>query len=156
MLFLIALIKRFGTLNATQKTTALYKAPFLKKSRKTAGNWPFLTKKAFLTIFRQFFQIFSKTVAGRSASQTGQLSSPPPSWRCLASRFLITRPPDVSKRLVPVARPCSHRPLSASRPTRSARRCPVLEDHGNAQRRCIVLLPSSLPMSRPTSLCLFC
>ena len=30
MLFLIAEIKCFGTLNATQKTAALYKAPFLK------------------------------------------------------------------------------------------------------------------------------
>ena len=35
MWFLIAQIKRFGTLNATQKTAALYKAPFLKKSGKT-------------------------------------------------------------------------------------------------------------------------
>ena len=32
MLFLIAQTKRFGTLNATQKTAALYKAPLLKKS----------------------------------------------------------------------------------------------------------------------------
>ena len=46
---LIAQNKRFGTLNATQKSTALYKAPFLKKSRKTARNWPFLTNRAFLT-----------------------------------------------------------------------------------------------------------
>ena len=65
MLVLIAQIKRFKTLNATQKMAALYKAPFLKKSRKTAGNWPFLTKNAFLTIFRQFFLIFSKTVLCR-------------------------------------------------------------------------------------------
>ena len=36
MWFLIAQIKRFGTLNATRKTGALYKAPFLKKSGKTA------------------------------------------------------------------------------------------------------------------------
>ena len=36
MWFLIAEIKRFGTLNAAQKTTALYKAPFLKKIGKTA------------------------------------------------------------------------------------------------------------------------
>jgi hypothetical protein len=36
MLFLIAQIKRFGTLNATQKTAALYTARFLKKSGKTA------------------------------------------------------------------------------------------------------------------------
>ena len=34
MLFLIAQIKHFGTLNATQETTALYKATFLKKSGK--------------------------------------------------------------------------------------------------------------------------
>ena len=33
MLFLIAQIKRFGTLNATQKTAALYKAPFFKKNQ---------------------------------------------------------------------------------------------------------------------------
>ena len=44
--FLIGQIERFGKLNATQKTTALYKAPFLKKSRKTAKNWLFLTKNA--------------------------------------------------------------------------------------------------------------
>jgi hypothetical protein len=36
MLFLIAQIKRFVTLNATQKTAALYTTPFLKKSGKTA------------------------------------------------------------------------------------------------------------------------
>ena len=67
MLVLIAQIKRFGTLNATQKTAALYKALFLKKSRKTAGNWPILTtkKNAFLTISMQFFMIFSKTVLCR-------------------------------------------------------------------------------------------
>ena len=65
MLFLIAQIKRFGTLSATQKTAALYKAPFLKKSRKTARNLPFLTKNAFLTIFRQFVLIFSRTVLYR-------------------------------------------------------------------------------------------
>ena len=65
MLFLIAQIKRFGTLNATLKTTALYEAPCLKKSRKTDINLPFLTKNAFLTIFRQFFLIFSRTVLSR-------------------------------------------------------------------------------------------
>ena len=54
MWFLIAQIKPFGTLNATQKTAALYKAPFLKKSRKTARNGPFFTKNAFLTIFGSF------------------------------------------------------------------------------------------------------
>ena len=37
------------------KNAALYKALFLKKSRKTSRNWPFLTKKLFWTIFRQFF-----------------------------------------------------------------------------------------------------
>ena len=65
MLVLIAQIKRFGTLNATQKTAALYKAPCLKKSRKTARNWLFLTKNALLTIFRQFFLIFTRTVLCR-------------------------------------------------------------------------------------------
>jgi hypothetical protein len=39
MWFLITQIKRFGTLNVTQKTAALYKAPFVKKSRKTAGRF---------------------------------------------------------------------------------------------------------------------
>ena len=33
MWFLIAQIKRFGTMNAMQKTADLYNAPFLKKSR---------------------------------------------------------------------------------------------------------------------------
>ena len=61
MWFLIAQIKRFGTLNATQKTAALYKALFFKKTRKTVRNWPFETKRAFLAIFRQFFLIFSRT-----------------------------------------------------------------------------------------------
>ena len=65
MLFLIAQIKSFRSLNATQQTAALYKAPFLKKSRKTDRNWLFLTKNAFLTIFRQFFLIFSRTVLSR-------------------------------------------------------------------------------------------
>ena len=65
MLFLIAQIKRFGTLNATQKTAALYKARFLKKSRKTDRYWVFLTKDAFLTIFRQFFLISQKLVLYR-------------------------------------------------------------------------------------------
>ena len=43
--------KRFGTLTATQKTAALYKAPFLikKNCQKLAV---FNKKKAFLTIFR--------------------------------------------------------------------------------------------------------
>ena len=63
MLFLMAQIKRFGTLNTAQKTAALYKAQFLKKSRKTARNWPFLTKNAFLTIFIQFFSHFFKNDA---------------------------------------------------------------------------------------------
>ena len=40
MLFLIAQIKRFWTLSAEQKMAVLDKAPFLKKSRKTAKNWP--------------------------------------------------------------------------------------------------------------------
>ena len=58
MLVLIAQIKRFGTPNATQKTAALYKAPFLNKTRKTAENWPFLTKHAFLIFFKAVFPDF--------------------------------------------------------------------------------------------------
>ena len=59
---LLAEIKHFGTLNATQKTAALYKAPLLKKKeeKKTVRNWSFLTKNAFLTSFRQYFLIFHK------------------------------------------------------------------------------------------------
>ena len=38
-----------------KKPTAIYKAPFLKKSRKTAGNGPFLTKNAFLSSFSWSF-----------------------------------------------------------------------------------------------------
>ena len=38
MMFLIAQIKRFGTLNAMQKTAALYKAQILKKSGKLPKN----------------------------------------------------------------------------------------------------------------------
>ena len=60
-----AQIKRFGTMNATQKNRSLYIEPFLKKLRKTTKNWPFLTKNAFLTIFRQFFLFFSRTVLCR-------------------------------------------------------------------------------------------
>ena len=44
---LIAQIRHFGTLNAKQKTAALYKAPFFKKSRKTDRNLRFLPKNAF-------------------------------------------------------------------------------------------------------------
>ena len=52
MLFMMAQINHFGTLNATQKTAALYKAPFLKKLRKTARNWPFfITKKCIFDYF---------------------------------------------------------------------------------------------------------
>ena len=65
MLFLIAKIKRFGTLNATQKNAALYKAPFLKKIKKNCQKLAVLNKNAFLTIFMQFFLIFSKTVLCR-------------------------------------------------------------------------------------------
>ena len=63
MSFFIAQIKRFGTLNAMQKTAALYKAPFLKKSRKTDRNWPFLTTNTCLTIFMHFFPDFFKNGA---------------------------------------------------------------------------------------------
>ena len=65
MLFLIVRLRRFGTLNAMQKTKALYKAPFLKKSRKTARNCPLLTQKCFFDQFRQFFPIFSRAVLCR-------------------------------------------------------------------------------------------
>ena len=51
MWFLIAQIKRFGTLNATQKNAALYKTPFLKKSRKTAKNLPFFNKTSIFDNF---------------------------------------------------------------------------------------------------------
>ena len=60
MLVLIAQIKRFGTLNATQKTEALYKALFLKKSRKTARSWPFLTRMHFWLFLGSFSWFFQK------------------------------------------------------------------------------------------------
>ena len=56
MLFLVAQIRRFGTLNTTQKTTALYKAQFLKKSRKTDRNWPLKKKK------KNYFPDFLKKI----------------------------------------------------------------------------------------------
>ena len=58
MLFLIAQIKSFGTLNTTQKTTALCKAPFLKKS----GNWQFFSRFfSITTLYRGmlFFALHS-------------------------------------------------------------------------------------------------
>ena len=55
MLFLIAQNKRFGTLNATQKTKALYKAPFWKKIRKNILN---IVKNAFYVKNGQFLALF--------------------------------------------------------------------------------------------------
>jgi hypothetical protein len=55
MLFLIAQIKRFGTLNATQKTAALYDAPFLKKSGKNCLK---IVKIAFFAKNGQFLSVF--------------------------------------------------------------------------------------------------
>ena len=64
MLFLIAQIRSFGTLNATQKTAALYKAPFLKNKEKKFQKWDVFNKKnAFLAIFRLFFRGFFKNGA---------------------------------------------------------------------------------------------
>ena len=59
MLFLIAQIKGFGTLSATQKTAALYKAPFLKKSRKLPKNGLFYQEILFgyfLAVFPDFYK----------------------------------------------------------------------------------------------------
>ena len=47
----------FDALITTQKTQALCKVPFLKKSRKSAKKWSFFKNGHF----RQFFLIFSKT-----------------------------------------------------------------------------------------------
>ena len=59
MFFLIAQIKRFGTLNATQKTAALYIAPFLKKSGKNClkenQKCIFVKNGKFLAVFLAFF-----------------------------------------------------------------------------------------------------
>ena len=72
MLFFDSQFELFRTLNATQKTTALYKAPILKKTRKTAKNWLFLTKNAFLTILRHQHQnrLRKDKVAGCLASSS--------------------------------------------------------------------------------------
>jgi hypothetical protein len=56
MLFLIAQIKRFGTLNATQKNAALFKAPFMKKIRKNCLK---IVKNAFFVKNGQFLAVFS-------------------------------------------------------------------------------------------------
>ena len=60
MLFLIAPIKRFGTLNATQKkTAALYKAPFLKNLEKLPKNNQkciFVKNGQLLAVFLDFFK----------------------------------------------------------------------------------------------------
>ena len=56
MLFLIAQIKRFGTLIATQKNAAFYTAPFLKKIRKK--NCPKIVKNAFFVKNNQFPAVF--------------------------------------------------------------------------------------------------
>ena len=53
-MFLIAQIKRFGTVTATQKNAALYTAPFLKKCGKTAE----IVKNAFFVINGQFPAVF--------------------------------------------------------------------------------------------------
>ena len=58
MLFLIAQIKRFGTLNAMQKTAALYTAPFLKNQEKLPKNSQKHIFLLSLTNFWQFFLIF--------------------------------------------------------------------------------------------------
>ena len=60
MLFLIAQIKLFGTLKATQKTAALYEAPFLKKLRKNClkivKNALFVKNGQYLAVFLYFFK----------------------------------------------------------------------------------------------------
>ena len=107
MLFLIAQITRFWTLNATQKIAALYKSPFLKKSRKTARNWPFWTKNAFLTIFMQFFLIFSRTVlcrglvffALRSVSQNASFELSKTTFEIFFKYFTIRGVLEQKKRL---------------------------------------------------------
>ena len=55
MLSYIAQRKGFDALNAMQKTAALCKVPFLKKSRKTGSKWSFLT---IWTIFDHFELVF--------------------------------------------------------------------------------------------------
>ena len=56
ILFLRAQLKQFGTLNATQKTAALYKAPFLKKEK--WENCLKLVKNAFFVKSGQFMKLF--------------------------------------------------------------------------------------------------
>jgi hypothetical protein len=59
MLFLIAQIKHFGTLNAMQQTASLYKAPFTKKIRKTGKKESKIHFWLKTANFWQFFLIFS-------------------------------------------------------------------------------------------------
>ena len=59
MLFLIAQIRRFGTLNATQKTAALYKALFFKNQEKLQEIGRFHKKGIFdyfLAVFPDFLK----------------------------------------------------------------------------------------------------
>ena len=58
LLILIAQKKGFGALNATQKTSALCKVPFMKKSRKTVQNGQKLSTWSKMTVFCQFFLFF--------------------------------------------------------------------------------------------------
>jgi len=65
MLIWIAQKKGFDALNATQKTSALCKVPFLKKSRKPGQNCLKWSKWAKITVFGRFFLFFSEMVLCR-------------------------------------------------------------------------------------------
>ena len=65
LLILIAQKKGLGALNATQKTSALCKVPFMKKSRKTVQNGQKLSTWSKMTVFCPFFLIFSEMVLCR-------------------------------------------------------------------------------------------
>ena len=49
-------MKRFDALITTQKTSALYKVAFLKKSGKYAQKLPFFQKCPFFVVFLDFFR----------------------------------------------------------------------------------------------------
>ena len=67
MWFWIAQIKRFWTLNATQKTAALYKAPFLKKIKKNGQKLAVFNKKSIFDYFQAVFHDSFKNGASQRA-----------------------------------------------------------------------------------------
>ena len=65
MLFVIAQIKSFGTLNTTQKHCSPLQSTVHEKIKKNGKKLSVFNKKCIFDYFRQFFLIFSRTVLSR-------------------------------------------------------------------------------------------